>query len=101
MNEDDYIGDIASRLKFRGQEYEIQHTQKLDSVGDQVKLERQYGDNGFSDERTMRKIGSIPSIFAMQPKYRDLIDGDQKAFKKAARRFFDDHPEFRVSSNNY
>ena len=49
----------------------------------------------------MRKLGSIPSVFLGKPEYKDIIDGDQKAMAKAAKRFFTDHPEFRTCNNNF
>jgi|TARA_B110000438_G_scaffold303377_1_gene364578 hypothetical protein len=101
MNDDLYIGDIATRLSLEKDKANIQHIQKLDDVGEQVKDERTYGDNGFTDQRTMRKLGSIPSIFLHKPEYKDIIDGDQKAMSKAARRFFEDHPEFRTCNQNF
>ena len=101
MQDDSYIGDIATRLKIETDTAHIQHIQKLDDVGKQVKDERTYGDNGFTDERTMRKLGSIPSIFLQKPEYKDVLDGDQQAMAKAARRFFEDHPEFRTSNQNF
>ena len=101
MNDDSYIGDIETRLKIEKDKANIQHIQKLDDVGEQTKDERTYGDNGFTDGRTMRKLGSIPSIFLQKPEYKDVIDGDQQAMAKAARRFFEDHPEFRTCNQNF
>ena len=49
----------------------------------------------------MRKVGSIPSVFLMEPKYKDIIDGDQKSMQKAVKRFFSDHPEFRTCNQNF
>ena len=101
MQDDSYIGDIATRLKIEKDTATIQHIQKLDDVGKQVKDERTYSDNGFTDQRTMRKLGSIPSIFLQKPEYKDVLDGDQQAMTKAARRFFEDHPEFRTCNQNF
>lgn len=101
MQDDSYIGDIATRLKLEKDTAHIQHVQKLDDVGEEVKDQRTYGDNGFTDERTMRKLGSIPSIFLQKPEYKDVLVGDQQSMAKAARRFFEDHPEFRISNQNF
>ena len=101
MQDDSYIGDIATRLSLEKDKANIQHIQRLDDVGEQVKNERTYGNNGFTDQHTMRKLGSIPSIFLHKPEYKDIIDGDQKAMSKAARRFFEDHPEFRTCNQNF
>ena len=43
MQDDSYIGDIATRLKIETDTAHIQHIQKLDDVGKQVKDERTYG----------------------------------------------------------
>lgn len=105
--DDTYIGDIATRLHiekptaFTKGKATVQHIQKLDDAGNEAKLERRYGDNGFTDGRTMRKLGSIPSIFLGKPEYKDIVDGDQKAMAKATKRFFTDHPEFRTCNNNF
>ena len=101
MQDDSYISDIATRLKVEGDTIHINHIQKLDDVGNEVKEHRKYSDNGFSDQRTMRKLGSIPSIFLQRPEYKDIMDGDQKSMAKAARRFFEDHPEFRTCNQNF
>jgi len=100
-HDEDYIGDIATRLKFEGKKFVIDHVQDVTDVGEQVKDERRYSDNGFTDQRMMRKVGSIPSIFLNNPKYKDIVDGDQHAFAKASRRFFEDHPEFRTCNQNF
>jgi len=106
-DEDGYTSDTVTRVvheegnPFKKAKTSIQHIQRLDDTGLQVKLERLNTDNGFTDGRTMRKVGSIPSIFLMRPEYKDIIDGDQKAMQKALKRFFQDHPEYRVCNNNY
>ena len=106
-DEDGFTSDMATRLireegnPFKRAKTSIQHIQRLDDTGLQVKLERINTDNGFTDGRTMRKVGSIPSIFLMRPEYKDIVDGDQKAMQKALKRFFLDHPENRVCKNNY
>ena len=98
--------DKATRIltekstKYHGK-FQIQHIQDTDATAEQCKLDRQDNDNGFSHQRTMRKIGSIPLVFAMQPKYKDLLDGDQQAMHKASIRFFQDHPEFRTCNGNF
>jgi len=101
MQDDSYIGDIATRLTIEKDNAHIQHIQKLDDVGEQTKDERTYGDNGFTDQRTLRKLGSIPSIFLHKPEYKDVLDGDQQSMAKAARRFFEDHPEYRTCNQNF
>lgn len=78
----------------------IQHIQDVDVTAEECKQDRQNNENGWSVGRTMRKIGSIPLVFAMQPKYKDLLDGDQKAMHKASIKFFRDHPEFRTCNGN-
>jgi hypothetical protein len=97
--------DKATRIlsekstKTSGQ-FQIQHIQDVDVTAEQCKLDRKDNESGFSHNRTMRKVGSIPLVFAMQPKYKDLLDGDQKAMAKASKRFFEDHPEFRTCNGN-
>ena len=80
--------------------FQIQHIQNTDLTAEQCKLARLDNENGWSGNRTMRKVGSIPLVYAMQPKYKDLIDGDQRAMHKASIRFFEDHPEFRTCNGN-
>ena len=107
MINDDTLDQIATRLEytkpnaFNSGGMDVTHIQDTDPVGRETKGFRTYGDNGFSDGRTMRKIGSIPSVFLMQEKYKDIIDGDQKSMKKAVKRFFSDHPEFRTCNQNF
>jgi len=80
--------------------FKIQHIQNTDITAEQCKLDRDDNENGWSAGRTMRKVGSIPLVFAMQPKYKDLLDGDQNAMGKASKLFFEDHPEFRTCNGN-
>ena len=106
-DKDGYTSDIATRLlheegnRFKKAKTSFQHIQRLDDAGNEVKAERVSTDNGFTDQRSMRKVGSIPSVFLMQPKYKDILSDDPKAFKKAVKRFFTDHPEFRICNQNY
>ena len=87
MINDDTLDQIATRLEytkandFAKGSLDITHIQDTDPVGQEAKGFRSYGDNGFSDKRLMRKLGSIPSIFLMEPKYKDIVDGDQKTMK--------------------
>ena len=73
MSDDDTLDQIATRLEytkandFAKGSLDITHIQDTDPVGRETKGFRTYGDNGFSDERTMRKVGSIPSVFLMEP----------------------------------
>ena len=106
-DKDGYTSDTATRLlheegnRFKKAKTSFQHIQRLDDTGEEVKAERVVTDNGFTEQRSMRKVGSIPSIFLMQPKYKDILSDDKKAFKKAVKRFFTDHPEFRICNQNY
>ena len=106
-DKDGYTSDTATRLlheegnRFKKEKTSFQHIQRLDDAGNEVKAERVVTDNGFTDQRSMRKVGSIPSVFLMQPKYKDILSDDPKAFKKAVKRFFTDHPEFRICNQNY
>ena len=107
MNDNYTLDQLATRLEYtKANDFAkgslgIKHIQDTDPVGQETKGFRTYGDNGFSDERTMRKVGSIPSVFLMEPKYKDIIDGDQKSMQKAVKRFFSDHPEFRTCNQNF
>ena len=107
MINDDTLDQIATRLEytksnaFAKGSLNITHIQDTDQVGQEAKDVRTYSDNGFSDERSLRKIGSIPSVFLMQEKYKDIADGDQKSMKKAVKRFFSDHTEFRTCNQNF
>ena len=107
MINDDMLDQLATRLEytkpndFAKGSLGIKHIQDTDPVGQEAKDVRTYSDNGFSDKRTMRKVGSIPSVFLMQEKYKDIVDGDQKSMKKAVKRFFSDHPEFRTCNQNF
>ena len=102
--EDKFV-DKATRIltepstKYNG-EFKIQHVQDTNITAEQCKLDRQDNENGWSHGRTMRKLGSIPLVYAMQPKYKDLLDGDQQAMHKASIRFFKDHPEFMTCNGN-
>ena len=99
-NEDDIFQDIATRMKADKKSYGIQHIQNVDSVAAIADKERKTGDNGWTDGRMMRKRGTIPNIFLMQDKYKDIMDGDQKAMTKAVNRFFFDHPEFKTDNDS-
>jgi hypothetical protein len=107
MINDDTLDQIATRLEytksnaFAKGSLDITHIQDTDPVGEETKDVRTYSDNGFSDKRLMRKVGSIPSVFLMEPKYKDIVDGDQKSMRKAVKRFFSDHPEFRTCNQNF
>ena len=107
MINDDMLDQMATRLEytkpndFAKGSLGIQHIQDTDPVGREAKDVRTYSDNGFSDKRLMRKVGSIPSVFLMQEKYKDIVDGDQKSMQKAVKRFFSDHPEFRTCNQNF
>lgn len=91
---------LVTRFKTEGKSYAVQSIQNVDPVAEASKQERLYGDNGFTDMRYMRKVGSIPNVFVLQDKYKDIIDGDQKAMEKAVARFFADHPEFKSGNGN-
>ena len=94
------IDDTLYRFKVEGDKYKMQHVQDVSSVAESCHTERKEDHNGFSAQRSMRKVGSIPLIYTMQPEYKDLIDGDQAAMSKASERFFRDHPEFMTCNGN-
>ena len=94
------MDDTLYRFKVEGDKYKMQHVQDVSSVAKSFHAERKDNNNGFTLERSMRKVGSIPLIYAMQPKYKDLIDGDQAAMAKASEVFFRDHPEFMTCNGN-
>jgi hypothetical protein len=96
------IGAIATRFKTDQltKQYGIQHIQDTSHVAELTNNDRKYGDNGWTDGRTMRKKGTIPNIFLAQDKYRDILHGDQKAMEKCVERFFFDHPEFKSDNDS-
>jgi len=77
-----------------------QHIQDTDPVAKQCKENRLENWNGWSDGRTLKKVGGIPSIFLQDYKYKDIMSDDKPAFKKAVKRFFTDHPEFLECNGN-
>lgn len=60
---------------------------------------KKHGNDGWSEQRLMKRVGGIPGIFAMLPKYSGVLSDDKLEFEKAAKRFFRDHPEFMESKN--
>ena len=73
--------------------------QDVDPIMQQAQLERKYSDDGWSNDRHFKKVGSIPSVFLSNPRYADLMSDDKALFKKAAQRFFRENPEFKTSRN--
>lgn len=66
------------------------HAQDIDPVLEQVNKEKMGNDsNGFTDGRTMRKIGSIPHIeFLRNPILREAVStGDPEAIAKACEAY--------------
>ena len=100
MEQDDTeIGDLATRFSTEANKYNVQTIQDTDPAAQLADFERKTGDNGWTDGRRMRKRGTVPNIFLMQDKYKDIMDGDQKAMEKAVNRFFVDHPEFKTDND--
>jgi len=94
------VGDLATRFSTEDNKYNVQTIQDTDPTAQLADFERKTGANGWTDGRRMRKRGTIPSVFLMQDKYRDIMDGDQKAMEKAVNRFFFDHPEFKTDNDS-
>ena len=94
---DSMIDETLYRFELGGDKYKMTHVQDVEEIARLCHEERKGDGNGFTLDRTMRHVGEIPLVFAMQPKYKDLLDGDQQAMAKASKLFFEDHPEFLTS----
>jgi len=82
---------------FDGDKLKIVRQQDVEPVLDQCKEERNNGTNGFSVNRTWRKIGSIPMIFVekiLREKGINVLDGSPEAVK-AVKDFLKENDGFR------
>lgn len=86
---------VESRLKYQGDEAVRTDVQDIEPFLQLAFDERKHGDRGWTKGRKMRKVGSIPLVYAADPRYIGLLSDDRAVFKEAANRFFKDHPEFR------
>ena len=105
MNIDKKISDVVSDIEVDNTPYnrrvKIYQTQNVDHVAESAKADRLDNWNGWSNGKTMRKLGTIPSVFLSDERFKDLNSDDQKVFDKAARKFFREYPEFRTCNNNF
>lgn len=105
MNIDKKIADVVSDIELdntpHNRKVKIYQTQNLDHVAESAKADRLDNWNGWSHERSMRKIGTIPMVFLSDERYKDLNSDDKKIFEKATRKFFTEYPQFRTCNNNF
>ena len=105
MNIDKKIADVVSDIEIENTPHnrriKIYQTQNIDHVAESAKADKMDNWNGWSHDRTMRKLGTIPAVFLNDERFKDLNSNDRKAFDKAARKFFTEYPEFRTCNNNF
>jgi len=71
-----------------GDECRIFHAQKTDDIDLQNHIERESGNNGWTIDRSMRKIASIPALeFAKHPEFTQDEATLKKWLKKEGRRY--------------
>jgi len=78
------------------EQYKLTTVADVSSILELNKQERNLND-GFSQKRTMRKVGSIPidTLIAMGEKGYEILKDDNKL-----REFLRQHPEYRTSEGS-
>lgn len=95
----DEIVGATSFLRSEGHTPIITTMQDTDPVAVECKKDRLDNHAGFSTERLLRKVGSIPIIYLV--KYPDILSSDKQTARKAVKKFFEKHPEFRCSKGGF
>ena len=76
----------------------IHYEQDVEPLLDENHADRTSGNNGYSQSRTMRRIGSIPNIFveqAMKETGVNVFDGSPEA-QKLLRKILQENYKFRT-----
>lgn len=74
----------------------VEHTQDVEPLLDENHADRTSGNNGYSQSRVWRRVGSIPMIFVekvMRERGINLLDGSPDAMREL-RKLLQEHPKF-------
>jgi hypothetical protein len=91
------------RAEYNKDNFEITHGQDITPILRANYIMRKDALNGWTPDRSMKRIGSIPSLILYEylKKYPELKEGDNIQQHRVLSKIFQDHPEFRSSGGRF
>lgn len=93
---------IEQTLEINGKEIILTNTANIDQVIKDNYEDRMVGNNGWSENRTMRRICSIPSwMFTSEPllrEYRAALPVNEREAREILSKWLDRNPWYRVNN---